>query len=86
MRGLFTRLDPSWEGASLWSLRPEEGTFNYLILELARIGSQLFVLTSAACDQTASLLLFDKFATRLSAQPLKHLALQIDEQHIHPTS
>jgi hypothetical protein len=40
-------------------------------LELARIGSQLFVFDSATCDQTAAPPLFDTFATRLSAQPLR---------------
>ena len=39
-------------------------------LELARIGSQLFVYDSATRDQTATSPLFDTFATRLSAQPL----------------
>jgi hypothetical protein len=39
-------------------------------LELARIGSQLFVYDSATRDQTAAPPLFDTFATRLSAQPL----------------
>src|SRR5829696_3140465 len=39
-------------------------------LELARIGSQLFIFGSATCDQIASSPLFDTFTTRLSAQPL----------------
>jgi hypothetical protein len=39
-------------------------------LELARIGSQLFVYDSATRDQTATPPLLDTFATRLSAQPL----------------
>src|SRR5215210_9118851 len=40
-------------------------------LELARIGSQLFVFGSSTCDQTAASPLFETFATRLSAQPLR---------------
>src|SRR5215211_6722431 len=40
-------------------------------LELARIGSQLFVFGSSTCDQTAASPLFATFATRLSAQPLR---------------
>jgi hypothetical protein len=42
------------------------------VLELARIGSQLFVFDSATCDLTAAPDLFETFATRLSAQPLIH--------------
>src|ERR671911_1272176 len=39
-------------------------------LELARIGSQLFVFDSATSDQTVVSPLFDTFDTHLSAQPL----------------
>ena len=39
-------------------------------LELARIGSQLFVFGQATYDQTAVKRLFDTFTIRLSAQPL----------------
>jgi len=46
-----------------------------LKLELARIGSQLFVFDSATCDQTASLPLFVTCATCLSAQPLSVVSL-----------
>jgi hypothetical protein len=49
--------------------RDQSGTVG---LELARIGSQLFVYDSATCDQTATPPLFDTFATRLSVQPLIH--------------
>src|SRR5215210_7994268 len=51
---------------SLWPLL--RGSL--LHLELARIGSQLFVFGSSTCDQTAASPLFETFATRLSAQPL----------------
>src|SRR5829696_5793741 len=43
-------------------------------LELARIGSQLFVFDSATCDRTATPPLFAVFDTRLSAQPLSFVA------------
>jgi hypothetical protein len=52
---------------------PSEVTTGYL--ELARIGSQLFVFGSATCDQTAAPPLFDIFATRISAQPLSSAQL-----------
>ena len=50
-----------------------EEVFIYFVgnLELARIGSQFFVFALAPCDQTAAPPLFDTFATRLSAQPLR---------------
>jgi hypothetical protein len=40
-------------------------------LELARIGSLLFVFVDSPNDQIGSSSLIDTFATRLSAQPLK---------------
>jgi hypothetical protein len=39
-------------------------------IELARVGSQLFVFGLATYDQTAVKRLFDTFTIRLSAQPL----------------
>jgi len=45
----------------------------FMPLELARIGSQLFVFGSSTCDQTAASPLFATFATRLSAQPLRRV-------------
>src|SRR3712207_5484195 len=41
-------------------------------LELARIGSLLFILDDSPNDQIGSLSPIDTFATRLSAQPLIH--------------
>src|SRR5215217_408299 len=41
-----------------------------MVLEAARIGSQLFAFDSATSDQMATPRLFDTFATRLSAQAL----------------
>ena len=55
-------------------------------LELARIGSPLFIFADSPCCKIGSSSHIDTFATRLSAQPLKGgLARSIDAQTRKPT-
>src|SRR5215207_7951840 len=49
------------------------------LLELARIGSLLFVLVDSPHDQIGSSSPIDTFATRLSAQPLTSEGLQFGD-------
>src|SRR5215217_8782284 len=46
------------------------------LLELARIGSLLFIFADSPNDQNGSSSSIDTFATRLSAQPLSSLGLE----------
>src|SRR5215204_876276 len=47
-------------------------------LELARIGSLLFIFADSPNDQNGSSSSIDTFATRLSAQPLIHKLHELD--------